>query len=378
MTLLNLKHKGKSIGVRFPTTVDEVNRAVSELKRPYDSPGPVRITYADSPISNLAQYIKCADPENEADIQKLNHLAAKIDGMSQQEQYTFSGALDAESVNGLDDILRIADSVDQYELIGEVSTDRELGNWLVEHGRLDVDVPETVRPYLDYVAIGAEYYADHGGAYTIHGYVKRREPSQEQTVEQRDALITLHLLTQRVAETMSEPYRILLPATDEELDRAKAEIDVDDFSEATIVKIEFGEPYLDELIPQSCLCVEDANELALCMEKMQWQDGELLKYLAVLSVMQPETLTGALTLAMDLDDYEKVTSDPNEYGKQVLRRIGADEEVIDTIDGYMDFKWFGEDSMVEDGVRQTEFGLIRRCSRPFPEEAQGQQMGGIM
>lgn len=75
MTLLNLRHKGKSIGVHFPASLEEVNRAVSELKRGYDPPGPVRITDADSPISNLAQYIKCADLENEADILKLNQLA---------------------------------------------------------------------------------------------------------------------------------------------------------------------------------------------------------------------------------------------------------------------------------------------------------------
>ena len=111
---------------------------------------------------------------------------------------------------------------------------------------------------------------------------------------------------------------------------------------------------------------------------MRQQDGELLKYMAVLSVMQPENLTDALRLAMDLDDFEKVTNDAHEYGKEALRRIGADDEIIDTIDGYMDFQSFGENSMVEDGVRQTEFGLIRRCSRPFPEEAQGQQMGGMM
>ena len=100
--------------------------------------------------------------------------------------------------------------------------------------------------------------------------------------------------------------------------------------------------------------------------------------MAVLSVMQPETLTDALRLALDLDDFEKVTNDAHEYGKAALRRIGADDEIIDTIDGYMDFQRLGEDSMVKDGVRQTEFGLIRRNSRPFPEETQGQQMGGIM
>lgn len=363
MMLVNLKHMGKSIGICFPASTDEVNRAIIELKRPYDAPGRVRITDTDCPVENLTQYIKCADPENEADVLKLNQLAEKIDGMRLRELYTFSGALDTEKPNGLDDVLRIADSLDQYEMIGEVSTDRELGNWLVEHGCLDVNFPEAVRPYLDYVAIGAEYYANHGGAYTMHGYVKRRELSQEQTAEHRPSLITLDLLTQR----MTEPYRLQLPATDAELDKTKAEIEID----------EFAEPYLDELIPQNCLCVEDANELALSLAEMQKQDGKLLKYLAVLSVLQPENLTDALHLAMDLDDYEKVTSDIHEYGRQVLRRIGADDKILDAIDGYMDFEKLGNDSMVEDGVRQTEFGLIRRCSRPFPEEAQGQQMSGM-
>ena len=56
----------------------------------------------------------------------------------------------------------------------------------------------------------------------------------------------------------------------------------------------------------------------------------------------------------------------DEYGKQVLRRVGADDEVIDTIDGYMDFARLGEDAMKEDGVLRTEFGLARRLSKPFP------------
>ena len=377
MTLLNLRHKGKSIGVVFPTTVNAVNKAITELKRGYDPAGAVRITDADSPIQNLMKYIKCADPESEADIRKLNDLAARIDEMSQREQHIFSGALDAESINGLDDVLCIADSLDQYELIDTVTSDRELGDWLVENGRLEVDVPVSLRPYLDYTTIGAEYQSAHGGAYTVNGYVKRREPSQEQAAEQREAQITLYLRTQRTDEAMGQPYRLRLPASDEELDRAKAKLDIDYFPQANVVKIGFGIPSLEELIPQDCFCVEDANELALCIKEMLKTDGELLKYMAVLSVVQPETLTDALRLAMELDDYERITEDAYEYGQQALRRIGADDEVIDTIDGYMDFEKFGEDSMVEDGVRRTGYGLIRRCSHPFPEETQGQQLGGL-
>jgi len=38
---------------------------------------------------------------------------------------------------------------------------------------------ESVRPYLDYSKIGIEYYANHGGAYTIGGYVLRRDSAEQ-------------------------------------------------------------------------------------------------------------------------------------------------------------------------------------------------------
>ena len=106
--------------------------------------------------------------------------------------------------------------------------------------------------------------------------------------------------------------------------------------------------------------MESANELARTIREMP--DGDLLKYLAVLSVEPPADFPGALRLALELDDYERITEGSYEYGQSVLRRIGADEELISVIDGYMDFEQFGEDSMKEDGVRQTEFGLVRRLS----------------
>ncbi len=41
----------------------------------------------------------------------------------------------------------------------------------------------------------------------------------------------------------------------------------------------------------------------------------------------------------------------------------------------MDFARLGEDSMTEDGVRRTEYGLVRRLSEPFPPE---QEIGQTM
>ena len=152
---------------------------------------------------------------------------------------------------------------------------------------------------------------------------------------------------------------------------------IDCFAEAAITKVSFAVPNLNEYIPTTGVCVEDANELAWAIEGMQLEDGELMKYLSVLSVERPETMQDALRYAMNLDDYERITEDTYEYGQTVLRRIGADDELIDTIDGYMDFEKLGEDTMAEEGVRRTEFGLIRRCSSPFSEETQAMEMGGL-
>ena len=376
MIRLKLSNKSANEGVvlDLPATPAEVSEAFSWFERIGVEPSAVRIAGVNSPVPTLGQYILRADIHDPAEMKKLNELAEAIEQMDDREWDIFAGALDAESINGLDDVLRISKRLGNYIILPNVKTDTELGRILVDTGYKNF--PEAVQPYLDYRAIGAEYYAENGGAYGPGGYV-RRKSSLEQAPEQRDALITLYLLTPRVTETMADPYRLTLPAMDEELEQAKEQIGVDHFTEATIVKVEFGKPYLAELIPQECICVEDANELALGIEEMQQRDGELLKYLAVLSVEQMETLTDALRVAVNLDDYERITEGTYEYGQSVLRRIGADDELIDTIDGYMDFEKFGEDSMVEDGVRQTEFGLIRRCSHPFPEETQTMQMGGM-
>ena len=54
--------------------------------------------------------------------------------------------------------------------------------------------------------------------------------------------------------------------------------------------------------------------------------------------------------------------DPEEYGKRVLEQIGADEELISTLDGFTDFEALGSFYMQEDGVRRTDFGLLKRLS----------------
>ena len=370
---LGRRYENVELHLYLPATEDEIEQRLTQLDDYAEDPSkPVEIRDVDCEIVGVRQYLRMADLSREGELKKLNTLAGMIEDMDERQRNTLWGALDSESISGLDDVLRVAKHLDQYVFLPNITSDIELGRILVDTGYKVFH--ESVQPYLDYRAIGAEYYADHGGAYTSYGYVKRRESSQVQSIERSDALITIHLRTLEATGTVGRTYCLSLPADEDELDMAKDKLGVDYFTEATIDKIEFGEPYLEELIPQDCFCVEDANELALGIEEMMQRDGELLKYLAVLSVMEPETLADALRLAIDLDDYERVPEDTEEYGKQVFRRLGADDEIIGAIENYMDFERLGEDSMVEDGVRQTEFGLIRCISEPFDEPEYGQKM----
>lgn len=205
--------------------------------------------------------------------------------------------------------------------------------------------------------------------YTHAGYVLRRQDMEP--VREKEAQIQLELTS---SQAQASAY---LPATKEELEQVKRILRIECLAEAAITKVSFAAPYMDEYVPTAGACVEDANELAWAIEGIRLEDGELMKYLSVLSVEQPETMQDALHYAMNLDNYERITEDTYEYGQTVLRRIGADDELIDTIDGYMDFEKLGEDAMAEDGVRRTEFGLIRRCSSPFSEETRTLEMGGL-
>lgn len=357
----------ENVPLRLPTTpggVDEVFAALDAASR---YAGDVQIIGVDSGVPSLAKHLKGTDLTDPDAFDKLNRLAEKIDGMDKRQQDIFSGALDAESAGSLDDVLRISDSLGAYTFVPNVRSDEELGRYVAVAGQIHGDrrFPEEAWPYLDFAKIGAEYFAGHGGAYTPSGYVTRREGGQQQ-VQERKPIFELYLLHGQTR------YRLALPAEELQLDMTKRSLGIEDFAQTAICRTRCEMEPLAGLLPMDRVSVEDANELAKTIQDMP--DGDLLKYLAVLSVEQPADFPGALRLALELDDYERITEGTYEYGQSVLRRIGADEELISVIDGYMDFEQFGEDSMKEDGVRQTEFGLVRRLSSPFDGQTPLQQV----
>ena len=358
--------------LNLPMLQDEFKRKVDEIRagQPGETPS---VCSADSPVPALNWHLRSIRLDSDSTFQKLNQLAETIDGLNAAGRYHLSKSLDPELQQSLDNVLRIAahvkpGSMDCYEVIPGVTSHQELGKWLVEHDHLGDKVPEALRPYLNYRSIGIDYCNEHEGEFLADGYAGIRSGAMDQVMEGQDVL-------RLMLSTAKGTFPLSFPAPDERLEQAKRALDVEDLDQTDITAVKFSASHLEGLLPLDTVTVEDANTLALCLQEMEQEDGELLKFCAVLEVEQPDTFVEAVSIAMNRDDYERVLEDMDEYGKQVLRRAGADDEVIDTIDGYMDFAQLGRDSLEEDGVRRTEFGLVRRLSSPFPPEPEiGQAM----
>ena len=175
----------ESVPLRLPTTPGEVDEVFAALDAASRYAGEVQIIGVDSGVPSLAKHLKGAGLTDPDAFDKLNRLAEKIDGMDERQRDIFSGALDAESAGSLDDVLRVSDSLEAYTFVPNVRSDEELGRYVVVAGQLHGDrrFPEEAWPYLDFAKIGAEYFAGHGGAYTVSGYVMRREDGQQQVQE---------------------------------------------------------------------------------------------------------------------------------------------------------------------------------------------------
>ena len=174
--------------ISFPTEVDKVRNEVIAVEE-FGSWAPAYVIGGDGAAKVPASYIERDALFSEAGVQKLNQLAGLVDTMDLEAQKVFAGALMVEHAKCLDDVLRVAGSLDSYELFPDIKTDEELGRFLVDTGPITGKFvfAEEAKPYLDYAKIGAEQRKQLGGTHTEQGFVKRREVVQTQKEAGRPA-----------------------------------------------------------------------------------------------------------------------------------------------------------------------------------------------
>ena len=352
----------------FSSEVEHISFPADAAKVRYDMIGleefggwaPAYIIGGDGAAKVPAGYIERDALFSETGVQKLNQLAGLIDVMDLDAQKVFAGALMVEHARCLDDVLRVAGSLDSYELFPSIKTDEELGHFLVDTGPITgrFVFPDEVKPYLDYARIGAEQRERLGGVHTPQGFVKRGEAAQARSMGDKSRF-TLTLASS------AGSVRLNLPAADAQMEDAKRALGVDSLDSAVIKDVEIDYPWA-HLLPTDSITLEDANTLAKCALDMTPQGLRLFG--GVLEVEEPRSFREAGTIAMDIDDYELTAGSGREYGLEALRYAGAGDEILELLEGFTDFDALGRSEMDADGVRETSFGHVRRLSTPWPRQ----------
>ena len=220
MITLLLTRAGEDEGVylKLPSSPAEIGEAFAELDAISTDASTTKITEVLSNVYNLNGYIKSTNVEAPGSLGKLSELARKLQTMSRDDCLKFEGVLDANSVSGVEDVLRLADALDDYTILPDACTSTALGKCLVAHGV--GNFPESVRPYLDYQIIGEEFYVGHGGAYCRSGYAVRKDDLPAELVESQQDRKNEWLMLLR-PRTKSTATDLTLPATEESMDKAK-------------------------------------------------------------------------------------------------------------------------------------------------------------
>jgi len=327
----------------------------------------IRQLNANPSLPNMKNYLQHVDVLDPDAHDSLRQIFEDVSTMTEEEMDTFAAALDAESINGLDDILLIEQSLDAYTFWPDVTSDRELGVYLVESNY--VWASPDIAPFVDYAMLGASYSAAHGGAYGPKGYAQRT-----------GSIDPVFKAVIRSAET-EEPAIAFLPLHARQVRKITEQLSVQEASETFVSSLQGAKPTRQELEQMPYLegpSLQEANSLAHKLNDMQKQDGEYLKFLAALEAEQVNTFAGALAVADNLDCYTCFIGDLEDYGRDVLSRMGTPQQAIDSIEGYMDLEDFGRMMMAEDDVRQTQYGLIRKdWGEDFPKPKHILEIGGL-
>ena len=331
----------------------------------YRKDAPLELRAVRCEVTGLLGYLRRTDLERPGELDKLNHLAELLENMDREQRDLLPGALDMEPIGGMEDVLLVARDLDSYEKIPGVVHETDLGRYLVDSGTLRF--PDYVKPYLDYRAIGIEYHAEHSGAFTNSGYVRRKGPAPALEMEDpRDTVLTAYLQNEKTGGT----YALKLPASAGRMEAAKRALGVPDLEKVTIQELDWADHEFEGFEDLDSPSLEVLDRLAKAFHDHVTTPEQRATLLAACEAMGSNRWDEMLEIAEGLDDFELFrVSDPSEYGRQLAEKMAEENyDMLVELDDYIDFTQFGEDKMQENGIRETNYGYIARLSEPLPEE----------
>ena len=172
--ILRQGETGKQVLLLFPTTTPAEKADVAatmESLKPMSKT--VTIQGAASEVMNLGLYLSGVDLAAEGEVERIDQLAERLEHMSEVDCDKFAGMLDANSISGTKDILRLTEQLDDYVILPGCSSAQSIGKYLMDCG-----VAPTLKQLcktVDYETVGQIFLDTHSGAACSRGFVVRNE-----------------------------------------------------------------------------------------------------------------------------------------------------------------------------------------------------------
>ena len=113
---------GKQVLLSFPATTPAEKADVAATMESLKSMSKtVTIQGAASEVMNLGLYLNGVDLAAEGELERINQLADRLEHMSEVDCDKFAGMLDANSISGTRDILRLTEHLDDYVILPDAA-----------------------------------------------------------------------------------------------------------------------------------------------------------------------------------------------------------------------------------------------------------------
>lgn len=103
----------------------------------------------------------------------LNQMCAAVEPLSDADAEKLCGAIMMAEAHGADEILRLAENLDQFDFTPGISTPEEYGRFLIQRsGQFQYD--ESLERYYDYAQYGLQRVREEQGQFNDFGYIAYR------------------------------------------------------------------------------------------------------------------------------------------------------------------------------------------------------------
>lgn len=271
------------------------------------------------------------------------------------------------------EIVNLSCNLDKFRLWEGVQDTKQLGRAVIER---EQELSKAFAMLLNEEQIGQAYQDSHAGNFSESGYVMRTGEALQIIYEghslpepdyDRDAVFQLRLYTSAYVDTHPNTYSLSLPASEEKLELARENLQVDDLNTASIISLYSPKASLENFLPVSYR-IEDLNAFSYQLKKMQITDSEskLEKLKAALCAEMPDTMESVMEITENLEQYEILPEDvqtAKDYADFLMEKenIYIDPQLED----YTDLEGFGEERMDRDGAVQTAYGFVVRQDSPI-------------